>query len=176
METDRTTSGGGGGAATSGSSTKAVSLLRANSATPSLGDQCRHMNAQHRMAKAASERSQQLFFSVFFRGQGRTVVEAVIAAVRANGVVVFVPEYEVQGNVYLRSKDGGSAFMPLEDNSTGASPYNRSCAQQHVVKSQSCMVTSGRIFRHAPVQMMLFQTLPPDWISRTARATGVGNG
>ena len=148
METDRTTSGGGGGAATSGSA-KAVSLLRANSATPSLGDQCRHMNAQHRMAKAASERSQQLFFSVFFRGQGRTVVEAVIAAVRANGVVVFVPEYEVQGNVYLRSKDGGSAFMPLEDNSTGASPYNRSCAQQYVVKSQSCMVTSGRLFRHA---------------------------
>ena len=34
---------------------------------------------------------------------------------------------------------------------TGAWRYNRPCAQQYVGKSQSCMVTSGRLFRHAPV-------------------------
>ena len=36
---------------------------------------------------------------------------------------------------------------------TGAWPYNRPCAQQYVGKYQSCMVTSGRLFRHAPVCM-----------------------
>ena len=34
---------------------------------------------------------------------------------------------------------------------TGAWSYNRPCAQQYVVKSQSCMFTSGRLIRHAPV-------------------------
>ena len=34
---------------------------------------------------------------------------------------------------------------------TGAWPYNRSCAQQYVGKSQSCMVISGRLIVHAPV-------------------------
>ena len=34
----------------------------------------------------------------------------------------------------------------------GAWPYNRPCAQQYVGKSQSCMVISGRLIVHAPVQ------------------------
>ena len=35
---------------------------------------------------------------------------------------------------------------------TGAWPYNRPCAQQYVGKSQSCMVISGRLIVHAPVE------------------------
>ena len=35
---------------------------------------------------------------------------------------------------------------------TGACEYNRPCAQQYVGKSQSCMVISGRLIVHAPVQ------------------------
>ena len=34
---------------------------------------------------------------------------------------------------------------------TGACTINRSCAQQYVGKSQSCMVISGRLIVHAPV-------------------------
>ena len=36
---------------------------------------------------------------------------------------------------------------------TGAWPYNHPCAQQYVGKSQSCMVISGRLIVHAPVQL-----------------------
>ena len=39
---------------------------------------------------------------------------------------------------------------------TGAWPYNRPCAQQYVGKAQSCMVTSGRLIVHAPVQARCF--------------------
>ena len=39
---------------------------------------------------------------------------------------------------------------------TGACPYNRPCAQQYVGKSQSCMVISGRLIVHAPVQSRRF--------------------
>ena len=35
---------------------------------------------------------------------------------------------------------------------TGACIINRPCAQQYVGKSQSCMVISGRLIVHAPVQ------------------------
>ena len=38
-------------------------------------------------------------------------------------------------------------------NTTGVWPYNRPCAQQYVGKSQSCMVISGRLSVHAPVQV-----------------------
>jgi DIS3-like exonuclease 1 len=82
--------------------------------TPALPDQCRHMNMQHRMAKQASELSQQLFFSVYFRGAGTTLAEAVVSSVRANGCVVYVPQYEVHGHVYMRSKHG-AAFVPVGD-------------------------------------------------------------
>ena len=47
---------------------------------------------------------------------------------------------------------------------TGAWPYNRPCAQQYVGKSQSCMVISGRLIGHAPVQRQRQQ-------SRTQRQT-----
>ena len=87
-------------------------------AAPALSDQCHHMNVQHRMAKSASDQSQGLFFSLYFRGAGRTVCAAVVSAVRENGIVVFVPQYEVHGNVYLRSREG-HAFMPLNDATDG---------------------------------------------------------
>ena len=42
---------------------------------------------------------------------------------------------------------------------TGACPYNRPCAQQYVGKSQSCMVISGRLIVHAPVQVGSMETV-----------------
>ena len=38
---------------------------------------------------------------------------------------------------------------------TGACTINRPCAQQYIGKSQSCMVMSGRLIVHAPVQHWL---------------------
>ena len=45
-----------------------------------------------------------------------------------------------------------SQLRPPPLQSTGAWPYNRPCAHQYVGKSQSCMVISGRLIVHAPVQ------------------------
>ena len=50
---------------------------------------------------------------------------------------------------------------------TGACTINRPCAQKYVVKSQSCMVTSGRLIVHAPVQR-------PTW--RSANTHSVRRG
>ena len=46
----------------------------------------------------------------------------------------------------------GVFAAPLPRSCPGAWPYNRPCAQQYVGKSQSCMVISGRLIVHAPVQ------------------------
>ena len=98
---------------------EAGQLERSWSGAPSVTDQCRHMNQQHRMAKLASERSQELFFSLYFRMAVCTRAEAVVSVVRANGIRVYVPEFEVHGSVYLRSKEG-HAFVPVGDNSSDA--------------------------------------------------------
>ena len=71
------------------------------------------------MAKLASERSQALFFSLFFRVSVLTRAEAVVSAVRANGAIVYIPRFEFHGSVYLRSKDG-YAFVPVGDNASDA--------------------------------------------------------
>eukprot|EP01048_Picozoa_sp_COSAG05_P008622 COSAG05_NODE_665_length_8009_cov_156.415929_6_plen_499_part_00 len=71
----------------------------------------------------------------------------------------------VGGRPYYRRAEG--AFVetvwerPVAANYTGAWQYNRPCAQQYVGKYQLCMVTSGRLIRHEPVQLFVkTQTLP----------------
>ena len=65
------------------------------------------------------------------------------------------PIWETQTNLTTRSVwvppgDWEDAW----DGSTGACGYNRPCAQQYVGTSQSCMVISGRLIVHAPVQSL----------------------
>ena len=96
-----------------------TTLVPTFSGVPAVSDQCHHMNMQHRMAKAASEKSQQLFFSLYFRVAVLTQAEAVVSMVRANGIVVYIPKFEFHGSVYLSSKDG-AAFVPVGDNTSDA--------------------------------------------------------
>ena len=67
---------------------------------------------------------------------------------------------ELLGAVNPKNKRGrGKGTVVLTDASdatssgaTGACTINRPCAQQYVGKSQSCMLISGRLIVHAPVQ------------------------
>ena len=55
--------------------------------------------------------------------------------------------------------DGEDMFQLLTRcamKSPGACPYNQTCAQQYVGKSQSCMVISGRLIVHAPAEEQRF--------------------
>ena len=54
--------------------------------------------------------------------------------------------------------------------STGAWPYNRPCAQQYVGKSHSCMVISGRLIVHAPVESSALGSGEVAWWIRSASA------
>ena len=56
--------------------------------------------------------------------------------------------------VHARVIDHERALLKVH--CTGACTINRPCAQQYVGKSQSCMVISGRLIVHAPVQCSAF--------------------
>ena len=64
---------------------------------------------RNRAAQRAQRDSQTLFQSLYFKDRAltdpRCVVDAVIFALRDNGVLVYVPQYGLKGPVYLESKD-----------------------------------------------------------------------
>ena len=58
----------------------------------------------------------------------------------------------------------------LAGRAAGACTINRPCAQKYVGKSQSCMVISGRLIVHAPVQNMAATTELQEFIARVETA------
>uniref|UniRef100_A0A3P9LZ64 DIS3-like exonuclease 1 n=1 Tax=Oryzias latipes TaxID=8090 RepID=A0A3P9LZ64_ORYLA len=70
-----------------------------------------HINNKNWTAQRAQSASIDLFQCLFFRDRDpqtdlRCVADAIIYAIRDNGVLVFVPEYGIKGPVYLRNKEG----------------------------------------------------------------------
>merc|ERR1719282_2111910 len=69
---------------------------------------CEHINDRNRAAQRAQRDSQTLFQSLYFKDRPltdpRCVVDAVIFALRDNGVLVYVAQYGLKGPVYLESK------------------------------------------------------------------------
>ena len=98
------------------------------------------MNQQHRMAKAASEQSQDHFFALYFRAQpGGVPAEAVVAAVRGDGVQAWVPRFELRGPVHLRSRDG-AAYVPVG----GGAPAAEDAAVE-IVRDDEALVARRRV-------------------------------
>jgi exosome complex exonuclease DIS3/RRP44 len=67
-----------------------------------------NLNARHRNAQMAGRASVELHTLIFFKGRD-ALADARVIKVRANGLVVFVPRYGIEGAVYLTSKDGAAA-------------------------------------------------------------------
>ncbi|KAF8763581.1 DIS3-like exonuclease 1 like protein [Argiope bruennichi] len=72
---------------------------------------CNHMNIRHRAAQDLEKDAQQLFLTFYFEelsGQENSspcLVDAIIYALRANGLLVFIPKYGIKGAVCLCNKD-----------------------------------------------------------------------
>ncbi|XP_023807012.1 DIS3-like exonuclease 1 isoform X4 [Oryzias latipes] len=76
-----------------------------------LEELAQHINNKNWTAQRAQSASTGLFQCLFFRDRDpqtdlRCVADAIIYAIRDNGVLVFVPEYGIKGPVYLRNKEG----------------------------------------------------------------------
>ena len=71
----------------------------------------RHLNSRNRAAKAAQMQSQNFFLSLYFRNRVQKY-EAVIYGVKANGLLVYIPDIDFKGPCYLQSKEGKICVDP----------------------------------------------------------------
>lgn len=81
-----------------------------------------NMNYRHRNAQMAGRASVGLHTLIFFKDRP-TVAEARIVRVRANGLIVFVPKFGIEGPLYfdqrkLEDKDGNSNVLYVLDDRT----------------------------------------------------------
>ncbi|XP_061571365.1 DIS3-like exonuclease 1 [Cololabis saira] len=84
---------------------------RALGGNKEMEETAQHINNKNRAAQRAQNLSTGLFQCLFFKDRDpqtdpRCLADAIIYAVRDNGVLVFVPEYGVKGPVYLRNREG----------------------------------------------------------------------
>lgn len=79
--------------------------------TTELGIICNHLNAQNRAAKSCSMECQRLFLSLYFRKKIE-VTQAVVIDLRQNGLLVYVPKFDMKGPIYLSDRNGCVQIVP----------------------------------------------------------------
>lgn len=72
---------------------------------------CDNLNIQNRRAKHSSMACQKLFLSLFFKNNVE-IAKAVVTDLRVNGLIVFVPKFDMKGYVYLRDINGDVQMDP----------------------------------------------------------------
>ena len=72
---------------------------------------CDGLNKQNRMAKLSSMECQRLFLSLYFR-KAVEVTKAVVTDLRVNGVLVYVPKYDLKAPVFIADRDGTVQIDP----------------------------------------------------------------
>ncbi|KAL3151102.1 hypothetical protein ABBQ38_012969 [Trebouxia sp. C0009 RCD-2024] len=105
-----------------------------------------NLNTRHRNAQMAGRASVELHTLIFFNN--RTIVaDARITRVRANGLIIFVPKYGIEGPVYLTSKDASKGHdrhsSHMQASTTGSSGSTADSAQdEFTLDEDKQMVTS----------------------------------
>jgi len=83
--------------------------------TPYLGSEvstiCEGLNQQNRMAKHSSMTCQKLFLSLYFN-ENVECVQAVVIDLRINGLIVYVPKFDMKSHVYISDINGDVQIDP----------------------------------------------------------------
>jgi VacB/RNase II family 3'-5' exoribonuclease len=72
---------------------------------------CEHLNSQNRAAKTSSMQCQRLFLSLYFKNNVE-VAQAIIIDLRQNGLIVYVPKFDMKGSVFLADQNGFVQMIP----------------------------------------------------------------
>jgi VacB/RNase II family 3'-5' exoribonuclease len=73
---------------------------------------CENLNNQNRRAKLSSSECQKLFLSLYFKDHDCTA-KAIVTDLRSNGLIVFIPTFDVKGSLYLSDKSGNVILDPF---------------------------------------------------------------
>lgn len=79
--------------------------------TSQVGEICEGLNQQNRMAKLSSMECQRLFLSLYFNDHIK-IAQAVVTDLRVNGLIVYVPEFDLKGPLYLSDMHGDIQIDP----------------------------------------------------------------
>lgn len=79
--------------------------------TTELAKTCDILNLQNRTAKLSSMQCQRLFLSLYFR-QNIEETDAIVVGLKQNGVIVYVPKFDMKGPLFLADKDGNVHVDP----------------------------------------------------------------
>ncbi|KAJ2402288.1 hypothetical protein GGI23_000823 [Coemansia sp. RSA 2559] len=83
-----------------------------------VGDVAMRLNERNRQSKLAQRESTELFQSRYVaqqtqNGRDQLVADGIVAEVRTNGLIVYVPRFGLRGPVHLRDKTTGRVQLPL---------------------------------------------------------------
>ena len=76
-----------------------------------VGEICEVLNQRNRMAKLSSMECQRLFLSLYFNDHVK-IAQAVVTDLRVNGLIVYVPEFDLKGPLYLSDMHGDIQIDP----------------------------------------------------------------
>ncbi|XP_064191621.1 DIS3-like exonuclease 1 [Anguilla rostrata] len=116
-----------------------------------------HINDKNRAAQQAQKQSTELFQCLYFKDKDpdkdeRCVANAVVYAVRANGLLVFIPQYGVKGPVYLKNREGQVVSVQQD----GSCEWQSGSLQRRTDRI-SCSTAAGThtfcLFQHITVRI-----------------------
>ncbi|KAK7912656.1 hypothetical protein WMY93_012867 [Mugilogobius chulae] len=122
-----------------------------------LEETSQHINNRNRAAQHAQKLSTELFQCLFFRDRDpqtdpTCVSDAVIYAIRDNGLLVFVPQYGVKGPVYLRSREG----LVVTAGADGSCEWSSGTVKRHsdhITTSSVSGSATFSLFQHITVRI-----------------------
>ena len=79
--------------------------------TLEVGKICDGLNKQNRVAKLSSMECQRLFLSLYFHDHVE-IAQAIVTDLRVNGLIVYVPKFDLKGPLYLSDIDGDVQIDP----------------------------------------------------------------
>jgi len=80
--------------------------------TSELSKTCNVLNSQNRIAKLSSMQCQRLFLSLSFR-ERTEVTRAIVTDLKQNGLIVYVPKYDMKGPLFLSDREGNIQIDPM---------------------------------------------------------------
>ncbi|KAK6294086.1 hypothetical protein J4Q44_G00349160 [Coregonus suidteri] len=155
-------------------------VLASNKELEEVAQQINNKNraAQHaqKAAQHAQKVSTELFQCLYFRDKDpetdeRCVADAVIYTIRANGMLVFIPQYGLKGAVYLKNREG----QVVSERQDGGCDWQTGSLQRyldHISTTTAAGTSTFNLFQHITVRISV---QPSRCHSNTLRLEVVSN-
>ncbi|KAM9861308.1 DIS3-like exonuclease 1 [Aulostomus maculatus] len=130
---------------------------RALASNREVEEMAHHINNKNRAAQKAQKLSTELFQCLYFKERDPQtdpccVADAVIYAIRDNGLLVFVPQYGVKGPVYMKNREGQVVTVGPDGSCEWQSGSVRRFAD-HITTTSSVGTSTFSLFGHITVRV-----------------------